>query len=287
MTITIAYAWADEPSPGLHAEFERAAATWEAILDIDIVEVDGASDWIIHPSDAYGPGVAHIGGPECWIDPSLEDTYGGWAHNTYSALVPGHEIGHLLGLSHPHDYGDPSTMLMSWMSYSYVTGSAGAVLYPDEPGLLDISMLGERYGHNPATAASGTVHRISDAAGINTVWDAGGEHDLLDLSGLVVGCVVDLGDGLVDMGGTGWAVLSGIEDVRLGQGADTVMLDAGMLVYGLSKADTLVALDGEADRLTKGEKRELGVTGRWWGLDGAYVEWRGGEKGLERLVVEG
>jgi len=282
MTTTIAYAWADDPSPKLRAGLRDAVATWETVLDVEFRETTGPAALTIHVSDIYGNGAADIGGPGMWLDPSLEGRWGAWEPGTYSGFVVRHELGHHLGLDHPIDL----TMHDSIMSYTYVYAPDGTVLPPSTPMPADIAALVPVYGANDATAGDRTWHRPQDSAGLSTVYDAGGKGDVLDLSTILAPAVVDLGVGMVTYG-DGYLHTVGIDGVRLGGGADTVVLHAGDLIYGLGKSDTLIALDGEAERMTRGEKRAAGVAGRWWEMDGAMVEWRWSEKALERLVVEG
>ncbi len=282
MTTTIAYAWADAPSPKLRAGFSDAAATWGTVLDVEFRETIGTADLTIYVSDVYGNGAADIGGPGLWLDPSLESRWGAWEPGTYSWFVLVHEAAHHLGLDHRYDL----TMHESAMSATYVYAPDGTVLPPSTPMPADIAALVAIYGANADTAGDRTWHSPQDSAGLSTVFDAGGRGDVLDLSAILASATVDLGVGLVTYR-DGYLHTVGIEGVRLGSGADTVVLHAGDVVYGLGKSDTLIALDGEADRLTRAEKRAAGVAGRWYEMDGAMVEWRGGEKALERLVVEG
>jgi len=282
MTTTIAYVWADDPSPKLRAGFRDAAAIWESVLDVDFLETTGAADLTIYVSDIYGPGAADIGGPGLWLDPSLEERWGAWEPGSYSFFVLAHELGHHLGLDHRYDL----TMHESAMSATYVYAPDSTVLPPETPMPADIAALVPVYGANDATAGHRTWHRVTDSAGLSTVHDAGGRGDVLDLSAILAPATVDLGSGLVTYS-DGYLHTMGIEGVRLGPGADMVVLHAGDVVYGLGKSDVLITLDGEADRLTRNEKRAAGVAGRWWDVDGAMIEWRGGEKALERLVVEG
>jgi len=278
---TIAYAWADDPSPKLRAGFRDAAATWEKVLDVEFRETTGPAALTIHVSDIYGPGAADIGGPGMWVDPSLEGRWGAWEPGTYSWLVLVHEAGHTLGLNHPADL----TMHDSIMSYTYVYAPDGTVLPPSTPMPADIAALVPVYGANLNTAGDRTWHRATDSSGLSTVYDAGGKGDVLDLSAILAPATVDLGVGLVTYS-DGYLHTVGIEGVKLGSGVDTVVLHAGDVVYALGRNDALTALDGEADRLTRGEKRAAGVAGRWYEMDGAMVEWRWSEKALERLVTD-
>lgn len=276
----ITYSWETAADPALRAAFDRAAATWEAVLDLEIVETTGVTDWRLRDDDAYGPGAAQVGGPTMWVDGSLSAE---WRAGTYPAMVLAHEIGHLLGLEHPHTYGDDATMAESIMSYTYITSSAGAYLYPQEPGLKDIRDLAGVYGLNTDSAGDGTVWRVDRADRIDTVFDVGGQGDVLDLSAILTGCEVDMTTGTVDMH-DGWVFSAGIEAVRLSSGVDTVILSQGMLL-GLSRGDVLIG-DGDVHKLTRGEKRELGVSGKWFEVDGAYVEWGGKAAKLEALIHE-
>jgi len=281
MTTTIAYAWADDPSQKLRTGFRDAAATWETVLDVEFRETTGVADLTIHVSDRYGPGAADIGGPGMWLDPSLEARWGAWGPGSYSFFVLAHELGHHLGLDHRYDL----TMHESAMSATYVYAPDGTVLPPSTPMPADIAALLPVYGANDATAGDRTWHRPQDSAGLSTVYDAAGRGDVLDLSAILAPATVDLGVGLVTYS-DGYLHAVGIEGVRLGSGADTVVLHAGDVVYGLGRNDALIALDGEADRLTRDEKRAAGVAGRWYEMDGAMVEWRWSEKALERLVTD-
>jgi len=129
--------------------------------------------------------------------PSYEPGSLGW-----SILI--HEIGHVLGLKHPHDDGATSSStfadiglsnldidwatIMSYndSSWSYTDG------HPVSPMFLDVLALQALYGVNNATNAGNTVHRLQDFYGsYYSLWDASGV-DVLDLSGVAQGWHIEL-----------------------------------------------------------------------------------------------
>jgi hypothetical protein len=175
-------------------------------------------------------------------------------------------------------------MADSAVSYVWITSTNGQTLYPEEPGLKDITDLAGVYGLNTASAGDGTVWRVDRANRIDTVYDVAGRGDALDLRDILTGCEVDMVTGTVDMR-DGWVFSEGIEVVQLGRGVDTVTLGAGMLL-GLGKGDVLVTADDDADRLSKSEKQALDLDGRWWELGDTLIAWSGSEKKLEALIYE-
>lgn len=164
------------------------------------------------------------------------DVWFGHRHNfdapvlgNYAYLVAIHEVGHALGLKHPHESmnGFAATPV-AWdgleftvMTYRSKTGAAvnigytnGAFDYPQGWMMLDIAALQNLYGADYSLHAGDTLWRWSATTGetfINgvsqglpgggaaarvflTVWDGGG-NDTYDFSDYAGGVVVDLAPG--------------------------------------------------------------------------------------------
>ncbi|WBV44941.1 M10 family metallopeptidase [Pseudoroseomonas cervicalis] len=137
--------------------------------------------------------------PRAWSrEPGGRLEQGGSAFNT---LI--HEIGHGLGLAHPHDDGGDSTVFPGvedildtgefdlnqgvWTVMSYVrgwtTGPDGASGLPEyghsmTPMAFDIAVLQARYGANMNHATGDDVYELRGedglGAGYAAIWDAGG-----------------------------------------------------------------------------------------------------------------
>lgn len=280
MTTRITYSFASSPSAALAKAFAHAEDVIEAVCDVDLARVDAGADISIVQSDVWGPGAATIGLPSTvWVDPELEDSWG-FGPGTYGGLVVTHEFLHSLGLGHRYDL----SMHDSIMSATYVYAPDGTVLNPEAPMPADIAALTAIYGANPDTAGDRTWHRVTDPSGLYTVADAGGQGDVLDLSSILAPALVDLQSGYVTYD-AGYVHTAGIEAVKLGRGADLVVLHPGDIVYGPGWDDTLIAAYGEIDRMSRREKRDEGLSrGKWCEVDGAYVQ--GSYKLVDAIVVE-
>lgn len=270
--IPITYTLTASITPATRASIMGAHAAIEAALDVEFVE--GGADITYLEADTWGTSAAYVGLPSTvWLLPG-ED--GMWSL---------HETGHALGLQHPHEVGRPELgMLDSVMSHKWDTWSPelGQWLVPQGLMAWDVAQLVPVYGRSHASDGN-DVYR-PDPRELSSIIDWQGV-DTIDL-GRSNGVDVDLAQGWLHHadGGSTW-VMDGIERVILSPGVDHVVLSAGDMFSGVSKSDVLIG-DGDVHKLTRGEKRELGVSGRWFEADGTYVEWGGKATKLEALIVE-
>jgi len=118
-----------------------------------------------------------------------------------------HELGHVLGLKHPHDSGGTGrptfdslglgSMDIDWatmMSYDDDYSWNQIQYDPATPMILDVIALQHVYGKNLSTNAGDTNHVITDYLGYYvTFWDASG-NDTVDVSQASEGWIVTLPD---------------------------------------------------------------------------------------------
>lgn len=120
---------------------------------------------------------------------------------SYGFFTIMHEIGHALGLDHPHD-GIATTsndyIGKSIMSYRSFPGAQFGYLndfFPTTPSMYDIAALQYLYGPNLDYNMGPTVYRWEPGAHIfETIWDAGG-IDEIDWSNQSTSALIDLHNG--------------------------------------------------------------------------------------------
>lgn len=234
--------------------FRETIALWSGVSLIDLVETTADTDTHIliagssEPSTAwaYGPGLQPANG-DIWVN---VDATRGSSNNllfdklvnttstyigSYEYLVGMHEVGHSLGLKHPHDVSSNSTTLslefdsleftvMSYRSYvgdevagSYSVESWG---YPQSLMMIDIAAIQSLYGADYSVESGDTVYRIDEATGemtvdgvslgmpggnrvLRTIWDGDG-FDTLDLGNYTTDLLINLNAGAgsdLDVGG--------------------------------------------------------------------------------------
>jgi Ca2+-binding RTX toxin-like protein len=173
---------------------------------------------------AYYPTSSYLGG-DSWYG---HERFNSPTRGDYAFKVLVHEIGHALGLKHPHDGGrfgneagvtmpaDADWLAYTVMSYNSYPGdgdgySAEAGGYPQSLMMYDIAALQHMYGANYQTNAGDTVYRWGPDGGrmwVNevvetlsasnriflTVWDGGGT-DTYDFSAYSSDLVVSLEPG--------------------------------------------------------------------------------------------
>lgn len=211
----------------------KAIAGWEAVANIDFVQTSAASAdawfWVNTdaqllsytgysevPGYAYEPLYVMFNGQTgYWTPTGLAK--GGWSY----ALVQ-HELGHLLGLAHPHDggtnsdattfpgvtapfdsYGDYNLNqgIFTTMSYNdgwparYPAHSALGYGWQATPMALDIAAIQAIYGANTTFASGNNTYALPKAntAGAywSCIWDTGGT-DTVSNAGGTLACTIDL-----------------------------------------------------------------------------------------------
>lgn len=217
---------------GLQAgRFAAAVASWDAVAGVAIVQTDDASQpgqirvaftdvdkfenaniwgYAQSPPLRGGGGSAQSG--DIWID--FGKAASSFAATSYDYMATIHEIGHALGLKHPHEDGAvlPAAYdnhRFTVMSYNDATDNVWRTVeptptgirtvvqgvYPTTPMVFDIVALQARYGLDPATAAGDTVYSwAQETPFMMAIYDAGGV-DTFDLSNLTRSSVVDLSPG--------------------------------------------------------------------------------------------
>lgn len=208
--------------------FQLAAEAWAAVANIKIIPIatgyDGSgtttATWVEKleklDENILGehalPGTGRLGGSFSNTSPfftASNNAVGGYSFVTFL-----HEIGHGLGLLHPHGEGDAFPGVAGEQSWgdnglnqliytvmSYNDGledsftSSDAFGWSQTPMAFDIAAIQHIYGANLSTATGDSVYRLPavNGAGVGwtCIWDAGG-IDTISAAGTEQGTTIDL-----------------------------------------------------------------------------------------------
>jgi len=276
-------------SGGEKSAFGAAVAQYEAVCNVDFQQAGdaGSADivWWLAPESAMGAG--SLGMHEV-PDNSWSPIYGyfnyedpTWQYldqGQYGFITVIHELGHGMGLAHPHDGGDHSDATVFpgvrgpwstgtyglnqgiWTTMSYNDGWDKAPSASYEYGwqgtlmALDVTSLQEIYGANMATAASDDDYQLPDTLASGTfwecIWDPGGV-DTISNDGSSIACTINLNEAPL-VGANAGGYVSAVKDIV---GGYTIAHGAAIEnAVGGSGNDTLIGnaadnvLDGGAGR---------------------------------------
>lgn len=305
------YSAIDEPSYGFtplspvqREAVREALGLWAAVADIRFVESDErsgpadlrfAATTAARTAQAYYPGDSAAAG-DVWLSTSLpSDT--GYEPGSYEFLVILHEIGHALGLKHPHEREISQALLsraedhlgFTVMSYRAFPGASlsrpfSGDDFPETPMLGDIAAIQYLYGAAKTTAAGDTLYRFEAGSTIwRTICDVGG-CDTLDLSDLSEGVRLDLRPGSSSAVGPPADTGGPPQRFTLSIAPGTIVENA----IGTDRADRIVGNDA-ANRLEGrgGDDRLDGGAGDDRLLPGGGNDRILGGTGLDRAVLDG
>jgi serralysin len=230
------------------AQFKKAFALFESFTDLKFVQAQNPSaadftlvryfDWDTGVLAAMGPPDTEIAGLGMFNAAGL-----GWDYDpSYHGLKQGgfgfttiiHELGHGLGLAHPHDTGGSSSIMpgvsapddlgtynLNQGVYTMMSYNAGWKKAPQglpqtgdygwtgTPMAIDIAVLQAKYGADMGHRTGNDVYRLPGVNAVGTfyscIWDAGGT-DTISAGGVTGNAAINLNDASlrVELGGGGW-----------------------------------------------------------------------------------
>lgn len=186
--------------------FSEMAETSSSAGDIRLMNSNNAS--VVSTAEAYYPSVNANGG-DVWVGPN--PTFSAPIMGTYAYFAYVHELGHALGLNHPHESSISTGLeqdqakysVMSYRSYfnESITGGYALEYGPSNLMLNDIAALQVLYGADfnyKDTNGDGNIndtYKWADKQQIfETIYDAGG-IDTIDASNQSQAVVIDLNPG--------------------------------------------------------------------------------------------
>lgn len=283
---------------------QTVLASWSSVADIRFTEAPNAGGTIrlYHYDDMSNLTARSLGWPsgaaeagDVQLGALLDDAngnYGGWSTFT---LV--HELGHALGLKHPHDElnGFPSaeatedsilTTVMSYRSYPGAPLSGYSVAdgsYPFGPMIDDIAAIQYLYGASWTTNNGDSTYTFDPTAAVllGAFWDAGG-NDTYNFFSYSTDLSIDLRPGQwIDLGGQ-YAVLDPLDAPRLAPANLGIPYlyqdDPRSLIENATAGSGQDRVTGnQADNILKGG----GGDDTLWGLEGNDT--LAGESGCDEL----
>jgi Ca2+-binding RTX toxin-like protein len=263
----------------VNVTFTEVTETSSQHGDLRLAESDSpGTAWAYYPSTSAAGGDAWFNNSAHYYDNPVKGSYG-W-------LTMIHELGHAMGLKHPHEtsgaFGtvpvDHDSLEYTVMSYrSYVGAPLNGYLtnefwsYPQSLMMLDIAALQAEYGANFATNGGNTVYSWDPNSGqmfINgagqgapganriflTVWDGGGQ-DTYDFSNYSTNLNVNLQPGA-------WTTTSSAQLANLGDGHIAAGNIANALLYQGNPASLIEnAIGGSGNDMIVGNAANNKLTG--------------------------
>ncbi|HSV36334.1 MAG TPA: M10 family metallopeptidase, partial [Ramlibacter sp.] len=218
--------WLDAEKEAFETALDQFAEVCNLVFEEAATQADANIVWWLAPNSEIGSGI--LGMHEV-PDESYSQIYGyfNYQHSSWANLTPGsygyitviHELGHGMGLAHPHDGGDhsdaslfpgvrsPSSLGTSglnqgiWTTMSYNDGwslaPSPSMAYGYQGALmaLDVAALQALYGANMTVRTGDNSYALpqvnASGTGWSCIWDAGGT-DTISNAGSAIACTINL-----------------------------------------------------------------------------------------------